>query len=396
MSDPHADQHADGYDGHTGGVVSDDGLLVEDFGEDTRRRGWMGCLAVLVVVALVLAGVYVGLTRGIEELRERLGAGPEDYAGPGTGRVLFEVAQGDTITRMGEGLEEQGVVASVDAFVEAAAEEPRASRIQPGHYQLKEEMAAADALAVLVDPANMVTTTVTVPEGLRAVDVAALLAEKTDFKRERFLALVNRPRGLGLPKGAQGRVEGYLFPATYAFGPKATPQTMLKAMVDRWKDAAAEVDLAGAAQRLGYSQHELMTLASLVEAEATPEYMPQVARVLYNRMEIPDNGTGGLLQLDATVNYAHGNKLGARTSAEERQIDSPYNTYRYPGLPPGPIEAPGLAAMKAVVQPADGGWLYYVTVNLRTGETKFAETLDEHNTYVEELDDYCRNESERC
>ena len=111
--------------------------------------------------------------------------------------------------------------------------------------------------------------------------------------------------------------------------------------------------------------------------------MAKVARVIYNRLSEAGE-TDFKLQLDATVNYAHGENLGATTTAEERQIDSPYNTYRYPGLPPGPISAPGEEAIEAATHPADGPWFFFVTVNLRTGETKFAETFAEHQVNVEE------------
>ena len=133
-----------------------------------------------------------------------------------------------------------------------------------------------------------------------------------------------------------------------------------------------------------------------MEAEGRGDDMPKVARVIYNRLENPGTaGTIGRLELDATVNYAHGRDLGARTTAEDRQIDSPYNTYQVAGLPPGPIESPGDAAMQAAANPADGDWYYYVTVNLKTGETKFAETPEEHAQNVQELNEYCET-SEAC
>jgi UPF0755 protein len=257
-------------------------------------------------------------------------------------------------------------------------------------------MRAADVLDILTDPAQILTTRITVPEGLRLDAIVERLVENTDFKRRQFERVLEKPGKLGLPEYANGEAEGYLFPATYGFGPDATPETMLRAMVDQWKVAAAEADLEGAAERLGYTPHQLMTVASLAEAEARGDDMPKVARVIYNRLQNPGTaGTTGLLQLDATVNYAHGRGIGARTTSEDRQIDSPYNTYREAGLPPGPIESPGLAAMQAAANPADGDWYYYVTVNLKTGETKFAETPQEHEQNVQELNEYCRS-SDAC
>ena len=148
-----------------------------------------------------------------------------------------------------------------------------------------------------------------------------------------------------------------------------------------------------AAAELGYTPHELMTVASLVEAEARRQQdRGKVARVIYNRLT--GDETNGLLQIDATVNFAADQELGAVPTTEDLEIESPYNTYLTPGLPPGPIEAPGDAAMLAAAQPSAGDWFYYVTVNLRTGETKFAETYDEFLTYKNELREYCATESE--
>jgi UPF0755 protein len=140
-----------------------------------------------------------------------------------------------------------------------------------------------------------------------------------------------------------------------------------------------------------------MTVASLVEAEASrQEDRGKVARVIYNRIENPGTaGTVGLLQIDATINYAIGRDLGFAISPEDREFDSPYNTYVSEGLPPGPIEAPGDAAIAAAAHPTEGDWYYYVTVNLRTGETKFAETYDEFLTYDNEFDAYCET-SDAC
>jgi UPF0755 protein len=347
----------------------------------------------VLVICVVLAVIFV--PKGIDKVRSVF-SGPEDYAGPGSGEVVFVIEDGQSIPSMGEELEDLGVVASTDAFVDAASNNPKATGIQVGTYLLKERMKAADVVAYLANPDNLAQALVTIPEGLRVADVVAQLAKDTDFSRKQYEQVLARPGGLGLPDYAQGEPEGYLFPATYAVSPSDTPETILKAMVDRWRQAAADTGLEEAAERLGYTPAELMVVASLVEAEAQPDDMPEVARVIYNRLENPDRETQGLLQLDATVNFAHGRNLGARTTSADRQIDSPYNTYLYAGLPPGPIEAPGEAAMAAAGDPADGEWFYYVTVNLETGETKFAETDDEHAANVAELNEYCRTESDRC
>ena len=362
-------------------------------GRRRRRRSRLpGCLAVLVSLAVVLGGAYFVATKGIAAIEDRF-ASPEDFSGPGQGSVLFEVEEGDSVAAMGRGLKAQGVVASVEAFTEAAAGNPKSTSIQVGAYKMKKQMAAEDALDILVDPANILKNTVTIPEGLRVEDIIAILADHTDYKPEQFQQVLDNPDQLGLPDYAQGNAEGYLFPSTYDFGPKESPKSMLAMMVDRWEQAAAEADLESAAAELGYTPGELMTVASLVESEAArDEDRGKVARVIYNRLE--GDETNGLLQIDATVNYAADQELGAVPTTEDLEIDSPYNTYQNPGLPPTPIEAPGDAAIEAAAHPAEGGWYYYVTVNLRTGETKFAETYDEFLGYKDELQQYCETESQ--
>jgi UPF0755 protein len=356
-----------------------------------RRRSIPGCLAVLVALAVVVGGLWFGITKGVDLLRDQF-ADPADYSGPGKGRVVFEVEEGDSIAQMGRGLKDQGVVASVQAFLNAAQAEPDSTGIQVGFYQMEKRLPATDALEVLLDPENILKNTVTIPEGLTVDGILAVLAKETDFSAGQYRKVLDSPAKLGLPDYADGEAEGYLFPSTYDFGPKETPTSILARMVDRWRESAEAADLEARAADLGYTPHELMTVASLVEAEAArQEDRGKVARVIYNRLT--GDETNGLLQIDATVNYASGNDLGAVPTTEDLQIDSPYNTYQNPGLPPGPIEAPGDAAIEAAANPTEGDWYYYVTVNLRTGETKFAETYDEFLTYKDELREYCATES---
>ena len=285
---------------------------------------------------------------------------------------------------------------SVDAFTQAAAAEPKSRGIQVGSYEMKKEMSVDAALAVLIDPDNLVKNTVTIPEGLRVVDIVDILVDKTGVPKADFDTWLAKADQLGLPDYADGNPEGYLFPATYDVGPNPTAKSILTMMVKRWQQAADEADLEGMSEQLGYTPAELMTIASLVEAEARPDDMSKVARVIYNRLENPGTaGTIGRLEIDATVNFALGRRLGVVLTEEDKAVDSPYNTYANTGLPPGPIEAPGDDAIYAATHPADGDWYYYVTVNLRTGETKFAETYDEFLGYKAEYQQYCET-SEAC
>lgn len=386
--DDRDDDEDDGYDGYDEGGRR----------RGKKRRSVPGCLAVLVAIAVIVGGFYFVVSWGIDAVRDQFDSAP-DYPGPGQGKVVFQVEEGDTVAEMGRNLKAAGVVASVDAFTEAAVANPDSNQIQFGYYQLRKEMAADDVVEILVDPANMVKNTVTIPEGLTVSQIVDILAEETKFDAKDFEKALADPSALGLPDYAEGNPEGYLFPATYDFGPKDSPAEMLATMVDRWEQAAEDADIEGAAAALGYTPHELMTIASLIEAEGRGDDMPKIARVIYNRVENPDNGiTNGLLQIDAAVNYALGRPGITRlTEAEIDSVaDSPYNTYRQVGLPPGPIEAPGDAAIQAAANPVDGDWLFYVTTNLKTGETKFTESYDEFLQFSAELDEYCATQSDRC
>ena len=361
-----------------------------------RRRG-PGCLIALIVLAVIIGGGYLAVSKGVDKIRDQFSSAP-DYSGPGTGSVSFEVKSGDTASDIGRALKADDIVASVDAFISAADADPQASNIQAGFYSLKKQMKAKDALAILVDPANIVTTKVTIPEGLRVADVVDLLVKNTDFSKNEFTQALKDP-GLGLPSYANGNPEGYLFPATYSFGPKEKPFDMLHDMVVRYDQAAKDNDIEAGAQALGYTPNEVMTMASLIEAEGRGKYRTKISRVLYNRLENPDNGiTNGLLQIDASVNYALG-RTGSTviTDADKDSVaDSPYNTYTQTGLPPTPIEAPGDDAIQAALHPAEGPWLFYVTVNLKTGLTKFTDSYDQFLQFKQEYAQYCATQSDRC
>ncbi len=160
--------------------------------------------------------------------------------------------------------------------------------------------------------------------------------------------------------------EGFLFPATYDVAPDATAESTLKQLFKAYDTAA---DKAGVT-RTNRTPYEIVIIASLVEAEARhAEDYGKVARVVYNRLE-----KGMPLQFDSTVNYALNADKQIVTN-QDLGVDSPYNTYKNTGLPPGPINSPGLAALQAAVNPTAGDWLYFVTTNPKTGETKFADHL---------------------
>jgi UPF0755 protein len=224
---------------------------------------------------------------------------------------------------------------------------------------------------LLLKPSSRLVSRVTLPEGLTATQILQRLAQATGVPIAQLQAAAANPASLGLPAYANGSLEGFLFPATYDFEPGTTPQQMLSSMVTRTVQVLDQLQIP-ADQRLS-----VLTEASIVQAESgSAEDMPKVARVLDNRLAM-----GKPLQLDTTVNYANG-KSGLTTTAQDRANPSPYNTYVHTGLPPGPISNPGEDALKAVLAPAQGDWLYFVVVNPDTGETRFAVTDQEHAANV--------------
>jgi UPF0755 protein len=345
-------------------------------GRRSRRRfRWIAPLAALLVIVVPLAvgGIYA---YNLYQSRYH----PADYSGGGTGSVVVQVTSGDTPTSLGPKLEKLGVVASSRAFVLAAEHSSSSAGLLPGFYGMREHMQASLAYALLINPKNMVQIPVTIPEGWRISQIVAYLGARSGIPASAYAKVLKNPATLGLPGSAYGKAEGYLYPATYDVLPHETALGVLKGMVRRFDQEAAAVNLPAAARRVGLSPAQVITMASLVQAEGgrLSDY-PKIARVIYNRLE-----QGIPLQLDSTVLYGL-NTFGIIASDRQLNSPSPYNTYRHKGLPPGPIDNPGSAAIQAVLHPASGNWLYFVTVNPKTGETKFTSSQAQFERFRQEL-----------
>ncbi|MEU8041469.1 endolytic transglycosylase MltG [Streptosporangium sp. NPDC049078] len=225
--------------------------------------------------------------------------------------------------------------------------------------------------------------TVTVNEGQRLSGVLKDLSTATGKPLKEFERAAEDGEALGLPAYAKGRLEGFAFPATYEISPTSSADEILAAMVTRFNRAAEDGDLVDGARRVGRTPLEILTIASIVQAESAGRRdMPKIAQVIYNRL----NHTPEMnLQLDSTVLYGL-DKLGIRASNEDLKSRSPYNTYTHRGLPPGPIGNPGADAIEAALKPAAGPWLFFVTTDPKKGITKFAATESEFFELVEEYD----------
>jgi UPF0755 protein len=220
---------------------------------------------------------------------------------------------------------------------------------------------------------------VVIPEGLRMDTTVELLAKATGIPVATFNAVLAHPAPLGLPPYARGNPEGFLFPATYDVEPGNTAVGVLSAMVTRFGVSATKIDLVHRAAAVHLTPYQVVVLASIVQAEGTPADFPQIARTIMNRLHVNMK-----LQLNSTVNYVLKNGM-AKLSTTDIATPSPYNTYLHAGLPPGPINSPGEAALDAVLAPAAGNWLYFVTVNPKTGLTKFTDSYAEFLTFKAQL-----------
>jgi len=351
-----------------------------------RRRGWIGWLVALLVVLLAAGGAaWWAWTYHEDRVRELLGWElPSDYEGAGNGvEAVVVVRSGDIGEDVARTLVDAGVTMTFKGTYAYMLSHPDISYV-PGSYRLQEHMSAASALTALQDPANRVTDRVTIPEGLSFEDALALIASATDIPLADLEAQAADYTQFGVPADAPS-IEGFLFPATYTFDPGTTAHDAIQRLVD---EMFSRLDAAGVAPE---DRLRVLTLAGLVQREAGSDAdMPKIARVFLNRID-----QGMLLQSDATVAYGTGNTHTVWTTGAERNDPSnPYNTYVHPGLPVGPIGLPGEAAIDAALHPADGPWLFFVPVNLKTGETVFSTTAAEHDAAVKQLQAWCRASDE--
>ncbi|HWL02775.1 MAG TPA: endolytic transglycosylase MltG [Microbacteriaceae bacterium] len=389
-------------------------------GGGPRKRPWWLFWAVPLMVIVLLIG-YVGIylfthikepgwnilgfqvPSAVEEkVRELLGWEiPNDYEGTGNGQeAIVTILPGDFGDDVAIALQHAGVTKTFDAFhdllleLAEAGEEPA---FLPGNYRLQQEMSAQSALDALLDPANRLANRVIIPEGSNLPDTLAILAGQTGLPLEEFTAAAADLGQYGLPAGAVS-LEGYLFPASYDLDGTETAVALLQRLV---AETFTRLDALGVAPE---NRNGFLTLASIVQKESgpNPEDPPKIARVFQNRID-----QGIMLESDATTTY--GTCVWGPTQGRaapdtcgtvwlnQSDIDdttNPYNTRALPGLPPGPIAMPGQAALEAVAHPADGPWLFFVAVNLATGETVFTETVEEHEAAVEQLYAWCEASDE--
>jgi UPF0755 protein len=325
-------------------------------------RGFLKLVVLSVVVGALLYGAlrYTGLV------------GADDYHGSGSGSVEVVIPPGATGVEIGKALEQADVVKTAAAFYQESLHDKRSAMIQPGTFRLRHHMSSGAAMDALLNRANRVETTVVVPEGSRVGEIVEAIVNSSNIKEQDVEDVLDHPDELGLPDGADGNPEGYLFPATYTVDDGMTARDLLRQMVAQTLKVEKDLNIEERAKALDMSAEQILTVASILEYEARrDEDYPKVARVLYNRLDehIP-------LQLDSTVSYVSKRKGDVWTTSKERADPSDYNTYQHVGLPPGPIGSPGRKTIEAALNPAQGDWLYFFAD--KQGVTHFNRSFDAH------------------
>ncbi|TCC08200.1 endolytic transglycosylase MltG [Kribbella soli] len=360
-----------------------------------RGRRAFGCFAGLIsllVVGALVAGAVVGFGKGKDAL-EGLFSAP-DYEGAGTGTVVVEITKGQATASIADTLEKKEVVKSARAFERVARDDPRSLQIQAATYTLRKHMSAKAALDLMLNTAESVRVArVSVPAGKTKAEVAVILqSSKMKLPAGAAATALGKPASLGLPPYAHNNAEGFLFPGTYDVPKNANAYTMLKLMTAQYAKTAASLDLTNTAARKKLDPYQAVIVASIIGAETNrSEDYAKVARVIYNRL-----AAGMRLQMDSTIHYVVGKDGGVFTTPEQRENPSRYNTYKYKGLPPTPINSPTRDELRAAINPAQGSWLYFTLVNLDTGETAFASSAEEHQANVEKLQTWCQAHKGRC
>ncbi len=368
-----------------------------------RQRRTLHSIIALLVLAVIAGGIVVGF----QVWRKDSTAIP-DYTGTGTSETVIRVQSGDTLTDIADTLAAAAVVASPTAFVKAAGDNAGVTMIRTGFYKVRLHASAAAAVTAITDPKARVGQLRLIP-GRQLADVAArpgatvtpgYITEITKAACVPLNGVSNcftadqlwqaeetaDPASLGVPSwavaevakapDAKKRLEGILVPGDYDVPPGSTATQALQWVVRASSANWNATDIVAGSQALGKTPYQVAVVASLIEREGnSPANMPQVARVVYNRLAIDMK-----LQLDSTVDYAVG-RSQISTTAAERATPSPYNTYMAKGLPPTPITSPGANALDAALNPADGQWLYFVKIDLQ-GDFCFSMTFAQHSKCI--------------
>ena len=325
----------------------------------------------LVVIALVVIAVLAGAAYSIN-VRVR-----QSFRGYTADSVIVEIPAGAGSRAIGDRLVEAGVIRDRFTYRIALWSSGEARRLKAGDYRFDRPMTPREVL-VKIARGEVDLLSITFPEGLTVAEMSKIFAAHGMGSAASFVEAAQDPSVVeSLDRGAAD-LEGYLFPDTYRVPHRSDARMLARAMVARFGEVMTD-SLRRAASERGLSVRQLVTLASIIEKEtARPEERPVVAGVYSNRLRL-----GMALQSDPTVIYAllRVGRFNGNLRRDDLQFDSPYNTYRYPGLPPGPVASPGKGSLEAAAHPSDVDYLYFVSRN--DGTHEFSRTLAEHNRNVQ-------------
>lgn len=315
-------------------------------------------------VRLLLAGVFLILfTLGIREINSGPSTAPDFPRGQAGVEVLIEVLPGEAGGEIAKKLEQAGVVKSSLAFFRVAVSDKRSLRIAPGEHLLQTQIPAQQALEQLLDP-DRIPNLIRVRDGARWSEINQQLLNFGVVKSD----LVKAVESFKAPEPFDVRnIEGFIYPAQYSFNKTTSAKQMIGDMVDKFEWMTKSVNWNALPE---FTPYEVLVMASLIESEGTPDVFSKVARVIQNRLKI-----GMPLQFDSTVHYALDRRGEIRVSIAETKTPSEFNTFINKGLPPTPIGSPTIAAINAALNPANGDWIYFVTV--KPGVTRFTSSYEE-------------------
>ena len=320
----------------------------------------------LRVVAALLASLLAIYSLSVFKSGPRSAADFECATQSDPRTVSIDVASGETGSEIARELFDKKVTASSEIFFRLAVADPKAQLIAPGVHIIDTQICAEQALAQLLD-SKRIAGLIAVSEGAWISEIKKLFIKAGYPQAEVKAAFI----GAAVPKPFT-QLEGLLFPAQYSFAQGTKADVALRGMIER---GIAEAETAGLlSEKSKYSPQQLLIIASIIQAEGGAVDFTKVSRVIYNRLKI-----GMPLQMDSTVHFVMESRGDIFLSTKSTLINSPYNTYRKYGLPPGPIGNPGLNAMKAALSPAAGDWLYFITVAPR--DTRFTSSLEEFNAW---------------
>ena len=302
--------------------------------------------------------------------------------------VTINITAEDSFRDVTNRLKKEGLIEYKSLFKLFASITGGKDKVTMGTYTLNTDMDYRALLAGMsVNSSTKAEVSVTIPEGYNIDQIFALLEENgvaqvEDLNKEAAEHNYKFPFLQEIPLGDKRRLEGYLYPDTYTFYTPHSPLYAINKMLVNYDDRITE-DLRAEMEATGYSMREVLTIASLVEKETDGTDRGMVASVILNRLKNPDAETAGFLQVDATLAYINGGKV---PSEADKQIDSPYNTYMYKGLPAGPICNPGMASIRAVLHPEKTNYYYYALGD--DDLHHFFRTYAEHQKFIASQDRY--------